>query len=89
VSIFHLPSSNCLDRYAPRNENFVLVRSQAPEARSQKLHAELKAAGEHKHFADPFWLLASGFRIPPLFVGISRAKPLLSFRIVKLFWCEP
>ena len=43
-------------RYAPRNENFVLVRSQEPEARSRNLRVELKAAGERKHRADAFWL---------------------------------
>jgi hypothetical protein len=53
-----------LDRYAPGNENFVFVRSQEPEAGSQNLRVELKAAGERKHCADPFWLLAPGFWIP-------------------------
>jgi hypothetical protein len=69
-----------LDRYAPRNENFILVRSLEPEARSRNLHVELKAAGDPKHCTDPFWLLTSGFIIPPLFGGISRAQPLPSLQ---------
>jgi hypothetical protein len=66
-----------LDRYTQRNGNFVLVRSQEPEAESQNLRVELKAAGERKHCADPFCLLTSGFHIPLLFAGYQGRSPWL------------
>ena len=66
-----------LDRYAPRNENFVLVGSREPEARSQNLRVVLKAARECKHCADLFWLLASGFHIPPFLAGYQGRSPWL------------
>jgi hypothetical protein len=46
---------------ASRNENFVLVRSKEPEARSQNCCIGRTAAFQRTGTAPPFWLLASGF----------------------------
>ncbi|MGA2262413.1 MAG: hypothetical protein ABSH28_13380 [Acidobacteriota bacterium] len=54
----------------------ILFSLEARSLKQENLRVELKAAVERKHCVDPFWLLASGFHIPPLFGGISRAKPL-------------
>ena len=53
-----------LDRYAKRKGNSVLVRSQKRAATCQNRRVEHTAADKRKHFADPFWLLASGFSYP-------------------------
>jgi len=56
-----------LARNAKRNGNFVLVRNQKREPTCQNRRVEHTAAGKRKHFADPFWLLASDFSYPAAF----------------------